>query len=151
MAKNTIEQSSVRIQEYIKKIHSIKKVADEALIELIDFLKKSHSLRKELSDIFISTAEDIEDEININNQIQALLSDENTNIEHDEEINMFISSLKEFSFMTKLKRSKIDSELAREIERVIIEFDEGFHKELNPILELIADEQLKIKKIQEES
>jgi|GEM_PF-6664718 len=151
MEKETVEQSRIRIQGYIEKIHSMKKHADEALVDLIDFLRKSHELRKGLADVFISTVEDMKDDINITMQIQALLSDQTGNIEQDEEIKTLISSLKEFFFTTKLKISKIDSELAEKIEKAVKDLDEAFNEELTPILELIADEQRKIEDEQEES
>jgi hypothetical protein len=151
MEKRTIEQSRARIQGYIEKIYSMKKHAEDALVELIDFLKKSHELRKDLADVFISAAEDIKDDIDMTMQIQALLPDEAGTMEQDEEINTLISSLKEFSFTTKLKKSEIDSELAEKIEKVVKDFDEAFHEELDPILELIADEQRKIENMSEES
>jgi hypothetical protein len=121
------------------------------LADLIDFLKQSHALRKDLADVFISAAEDIKDDVDITMQIQALLPDEAGTIEHDEEMNAFISSLKEFSFATKLRKSGIDSELGEKIEKAVRDFDQAFHEELDPILELIADEQRKIEKMSEES
>jgi hypothetical protein len=149
MEKETIEQSRARIQEYVEKIHLMKKHAEEALIDLIDFLQKSHEMRKDLADIFISTAEDTTDDINMTMQIQALLSDESTT-EQNEEMETFISSLKEFSFTTRLRKSEIDSDLAESIERAVKDFDGAFHEELDPILELIAGEQRKIDMAQEE-
>jgi hypothetical protein len=143
MGKETIEQSRARIQEYVEKINSMKKHAEEALIDLIDFLQKSHEMRKDLADIFISTAEDTTDDINITMQIQALLSDE-SRTEENEEMETFISSLKEFSFTARLRKSEIDSDLAESIERAVKDLDKAFHEELDPILELIADEQRKI-------
>ena len=151
MQKETIEQSRIRIQGYIEKIHSLKKLVGETLIDLIDFLKKSHELRKDLADVFISVAEDTKNEINITAQIQSLLSEEDVSIEHDEEMRAVIVSLKEFSFSANLKKSEIDSELAEKIEKAIKDLDEAFHEELDPILDLITKEQHKIDQMQKES
>lgn len=150
MKNEMITQSKIRIQEYLEKIHSIKKHADEALISLIDFLQKSHDLRKDIVDIFMSTAEDVKDELHITTQIQKLFteSSETATVEEGDEIDNLILSLKEFSFTINLKKSAIDSELADKIENAAKDMDQAFHEEIDPILELIAEEQRKIETVQ---
>ncbi|MCX6754767.1 MAG: hypothetical protein NTU81_02995 [Candidatus Nomurabacteria bacterium] len=150
MKNEAIKQCRARIQGYIEKIDLIKKSADDDLIFLIDFIKECHESKKDFTNVFISIAEDTRNELNMDIQIESLLSDDE-NMEQDEEIEIFLSSLKEFSIKTKLYKSEIDSELSGKIKKVVEDFDEAIHEEIDSILELIAREQRKIEEIQNES